>query len=201
MVSPLGPAVLKILSNGLAGIPIEKVAGSKTSVTIGSFNNDYKLLMEKDSQIPTKYFATGVEAGMLANRLSWFFDLSGPSIQIDTACSSSLNALHVACEGLRNYDADMVCTLFDHGSPQLIRQGVVGGCNLFFNPETMLSMTDLGLLSPDGICYSFDSRANGYARGEGFGVVVVKLLSKAIDDGDAIRAVVRATGKSLSGSL
>ena len=63
----------------------------------------------------------------------------------------------------------------------------------------MLSMTDLGLLSPDGICYSFDARANGYARGEGIGVIVVKLLSKAIRDGDTIRALVRATGKSLLG--
>ena len=92
----------------LAGVPMENAAGSKTSVYIGSFSNDYRLLMQKDTQIPAKHFATGTEAGMLANRLSWFFDLKGPSMQVDTACSSGLTALHLACQGLRAQDADMV---------------------------------------------------------------------------------------------
>ena len=113
----LVPAVSKKLSSSLAGIPMEKIIKSKTSVTIGSFNNDYKVLMEKDSQTPTKYFATGAEPGMLANRLSWSFDLSGPSMQIDSACSSSLNALHIACQGLRNHDADMVCSSYNNREP------------------------------------------------------------------------------------
>lgn len=91
-----------------AGMQMEKVYGSKTSVSIGSFTNDYKLLLEKDPQTSAKYLATGTEAGMLANRLSWFFNFGAPSLQIDTACSSSLNALHLACQGLRDHDADMV---------------------------------------------------------------------------------------------
>ncbi|KAK0513792.1 hypothetical protein JMJ35_003514 [Cladonia borealis] len=167
-----------------AGMPMEKVAGSKTSVYIGSFTNDYGLLLQKDAKTETKHFATGTESGMLANRLSWFYDLKGPSMQLDTACSSSLNALHLACQSLRSGESDM---------------GLVGGSNLFFNPESMAAMTDLNFLSPDGISYSFDARANGYSRGEGIGIVVIKLLSSAIRDGDTIRAVIRATGSNQDG--
>ena len=78
-------------------------------------------------------------------------------------------------------------------------QGIVGGCNLFFNPDTMTPLTNLNFLSPDSRCYSFDHRANGYARGEGFGVVIIKLLSDAIRDDDTIRAVIRATGVNQDG--
>ncbi|KAL9012268.1 MAG: hypothetical protein Q9173_002960 [Seirophora scorigena] len=167
-----------------AGVSLEQAAGSKTSVHIGSFNNDYSLLLQKDLTTPKRYFATGTEAGMLANRLSWFFDLKGPSMQVDTACSSSLNALHLACQNMRCGEADM---------------GLVGGCNLFFNPESMCAMSDMTFLSPDGISYAFDHRANGYSRGEGLGLVVIKLLSRAIEDGDTIRAVIRATGANQDG--
>ncbi|KAL8961755.1 MAG: hypothetical protein Q9193_001735 [Seirophora villosa] len=141
-----------------AGVSLEQAAGSKTSVHIGSFNNDYSFLLQKDLTIPKRYSATGTEAGMLANRLSWFFDLKGPSMQ-----------------------------------------GLVGGCNLFFSPEIMCAMSDMTFLSPDGISYAFDHRANGYSRGEGLGLVVIKLLSRAIEDGDTIRAVIRATGANQDG--
>ncbi|KAL8652640.1 MAG: hypothetical protein Q9210_002566 [Variospora velana] len=167
-----------------AGVSLEQAAGSKTSVHIGSFNSDYSLLLQKDLTTPKRYFGTGTEAGMLANRLSWFFDLKGPSMQVDTACSSSLNALHLACQTMRCGEADM---------------GLVGGCNLFFNPEPMCAMSDMNFLSPDGISYAFDHRANGYSRGEGLGLVVIKPLSKAIADGNTIRAVIRATGSNQDG--
>ncbi|KAL8660772.1 MAG: hypothetical protein Q9202_006239 [Teloschistes flavicans] len=168
----------------LAGISLEEAAGSKTSVYIGSFNNDYQLLLNKDSKITKRYFGTGTETGMLANRLSWFYDLRGPSMQIDTACSSSLNALHLACQSIRSGESDTA---------------LVGGCNLFFNPESMCSMSDLSFLSPDGISYAFDHRANGYSRGEGLGIVLLKPLFRALDAGDTIRAVVRATGSNQDG--
>ncbi|KAL8974141.1 MAG: hypothetical protein Q9197_001625 [Variospora fuerteventurae] len=168
-----------------AGVSLEQAAGSKTSVHIGSFNSDYSLLLQKDLTTPKRYFGTGTEAGMLANRLSWFFGLKGPSMQVDTACSSSLNALHLACQTMRCGEADMV--------------RLVGGCKLFFNPEPMCAMSDMNFLSPDGISYAFDHRANGYSRGEGLGLVVIKPLSKAIKDGDTIRAVIRATGSNQDG--
>ncbi|KAL9020487.1 MAG: hypothetical protein Q9185_002260 [Variospora sp. 1 TL-2023] len=141
-----------------AGVSLEQAAGSKTSVHIGSFNSDYSLLLQKDLTTPKRYLGTGTEAGMLANRLSWFFGLKGPSMQ-----------------------------------------GLVGGCNLFFNPEPMCAMSDMNFLSPDGISYAFDHRANGYSRGEGLGLVVIKPLSKAIKDGDTVRAVIRATGSNQDG--
>ncbi|KAL8791806.1 MAG: hypothetical protein Q9195_005615 [Heterodermia aff. obscurata] len=167
-----------------AGISVEHAAGSKTSVYIGTFNSDYNVLLAKDLATPKRYWTTGTEPGMLANRLSWFYDLKGPSIQIDTACSSSLNALHLACQSIRCGDSEMA---------------LVGGCNIFFNPETMCAMSDMAFLSPDGISYAFDHRANGYSRGEGLGIVVVKSLRKALDDGDTIRAVIRATGSNQDG--
>jgi acyl transferase domain-containing protein len=80
-----------------------------------------------------------------------------------------------------------------------VHQGIVGGCNLFYSPENMSMMSDLNFLSPDGICHSFDHKANGYSRGEGFGIIVVKPLSAAVKNGDTIRAVIRATGTNQDG--
>ncbi|MCJ1393516.1 hypothetical protein MMC18_006391 [Xylographa bjoerkii] len=148
-----------------AGMSLLQVAGSKNSVYVGCFTREYEALVARDPEMQTKYLATGTGTAMLSNRLSWFYDLTGPSITLDTACSSSLNAFHLACNSLRNRDATM---------------SIVGGCNLFYNPDTIIPLTNLNFLSPDSVCHSFDHIANGYARGEGFGVVVVKLLS---DDG------------------
>ena len=92
----------------IAGIPIENVVGSKVSVHNGCFSNDYELANAKDPDLAPKYGATGSTSTMLANRVSWFFDLRGPSFNIDSACSSSMIALDVACQGLRNGDSDMV---------------------------------------------------------------------------------------------
>ena len=96
-----------------AGIPMEKVSGSKTGVYTGSMGDDYKLLSSaRDLEDVPIYSATGSAASMLANRLSWFFNLTGPSINLDSACSSSLMALDFACQGLRNGDSSMVSILF-----------------------------------------------------------------------------------------
>ena len=91
-----------------AGIPMEKAAGSNTAVYIGSFADDYKAMFHKDPENQAQYPASGVAPNMLANRISWFFNFSGPSLNMDTACSSSLVALHLACQGLRNEEFDMV---------------------------------------------------------------------------------------------
>jgi len=91
-----------------AGVSLEKAAGSRTSVHIGSFTHDWNYILTRDPLMDVKYKATGVEFSLLANRLSWFYDLVGPSISLDTACSSSLMALHLACQSLRTHESNMV---------------------------------------------------------------------------------------------
>lgn len=92
----------------LAGIPLEKATGSNTSVHVGSLTRDYEIMLSRDPEMQAQYKATGTPLTMLANRISWFYDFTGPSIALDTACSSSLNALHLACHCLRSGESRMV---------------------------------------------------------------------------------------------
>ncbi|KAJ8131580.1 hypothetical protein O1611_g2046 [Lasiodiplodia mahajangana] len=174
--------VYRALEN--AGIPMEDAYGSSTAVYTGSFSMDYMIQLFHDPENTPKYAALGIGLSMLANRLSWFFNFKGPSIGIDSACSSSAVGVDLACQALRNGSCDM---------------GVVTGCNLAFSPEYFKIMTNLNFLSPDSRCYSFDHRANGYARGEGIGVIILKRLADAIRDGNTIRAVIRSTGSNEDG--
>ncbi|TLD05739.1 uncharacterized protein PgNI_08484, partial [Pyricularia grisea] len=174
--------VYRALEN--AGVPLEKAAGSQTGVFIGCMYSDYDRMTVKDLERPTTYAALGTVYSMLSNRVSWCFDFRGPSITVDTACSSSLVALHQACNSLKLHESSMA---------------VVGGCNLIISPEFALLLDAAGVLGPDGKSYSFDHRGNGYSRGEGFGVVVLKRLSDALRDGDVIRAVIRNSGTNSDG--
>ncbi|RYC63993.1 hypothetical protein CHU98_g2250 [Xylaria longipes] len=174
--------VYRALEN--AGIPLEVAAGTQTGVYVGCFSSDYRSIMEKDLDQDLKYAATGNVVSMLSNRVSWFYDLRGPSLTIDTACSSSLVAMHQACNSLKLGEATMA---------------IVGGCNLMLSNEFSMTLDKGGVLGPDGICRSFDERGNGYGRGEGFGVVVLKRVSDCIRDGDTIRAVIRNTGSNQDG--
>ena len=168
-----------------AGIPLDSIVGTRTSCYVGSFSKEYGTLLSRDIQLDAKYTALGIGTAMLSNRLSWFYDLRGPSISLDTACSSSLVALNLAVQSIRSGESDM---------------SLVAGCNLMLNPETnSIPLSNAGFLGPDGICYSFDHRANGYARGEGTAVLALKPLSKAIQDGDTIRAVIRNSGANTDG--
>ena len=168
-----------------AGLPLETVVGTKTSVFVGSSARDYESLLLRDSDQPAKYIGTGIGTSLLANRISWFFNFKGPSIALDTACSSSLSALHLGCQSLRSHESDMT---------------LIGGCNLIIAPDvSMVHLSNMGFFSPDGKCYSFDSRANGYAKGEGVGAVIIKRLADAVRDGDVIRAVIRASGANQDG--
>ncbi len=167
-----------------AGIPLEKVAGSKSSVHVELMFHDYEAMLSRDPDIDAQYRGSGLALSMASNRLSWFFDFRGPSLTIDTACSSSLSALHLACQSLRIGESNM---------------GVVGGCNLMLGPDTTTYLSDMNFLSPDNRSYSFDHRANGYARGEGVAVVILKRLTDALRDGDMVRAVIRATGVNQDG--
>ncbi|KAI1771759.1 putative polyketide synthase [Hypoxylon cercidicola] len=167
-----------------AGITMESISGSSTSVYTGSFGLDYTTQLNRDPESPPTYAGLGFGISMLANRLSWFFNLQGPSIGLDSACSSSAMGVDIACQALRNGSCDM---------------SMVAGCNLTFAPETYNWLTNIGFLSPDSRCYSFDHRANGYARGEGIAVLILKRLKDAILDGNTIRAVIRATGSNENG--
>ena len=121
---------------------------------------------------------------MLSNRISHFFDLRGHSMTLDTACSSGLIALHLGCQSIRTGES---------------RASVIAASQLMLIPDMMTSLANLHFLSPDGRCYTFDERANGYSRGEGTCVMVIKSLADAIADGDTIRAVIRGTGTNQDG--
>lgn len=92
-----------------AGIFMESIAGSNTSVYVGSSARDYEALLFRDPEVPAKYVGTGIGTALLANRISWFYDLRGSSIALDTACSSGLTAIHLACQNLRGHESRMVC--------------------------------------------------------------------------------------------
>ncbi|KAK4059825.1 uncharacterized protein Triagg1_10981 [Trichoderma aggressivum f. europaeum] len=167
-----------------AGLPLDRLAGSKTGCFVGSFSHDWREMQFHDPDSAPTYGLSGMQAEMLANRLSWFFDLRGPSITLETACSSSLVGLHIACQSLKAGDCKVA---------------LVGGANLLLSPNMFLTLSNQGFLSPDGLCKAFDASADGYGRGEGFGVVILKPIEDAIRDGDPIRAVIRGTGSNQDG--
>ncbi|KAL5349231.1 hypothetical protein ACLOAV_005519 [Pseudogymnoascus australis] len=135
----------------------------------------------EDAGIGLEELAGSDTAGpsILANRVSYFFDLHGPSMAIDTACSGGLVALHQACQSIRAGET---------------KQALVGGVNLILDPDQVTLMSSMSLLSPHGRCYAFDSRANGFGRGEGIAALILKPLDQALRDGDAIRAVIQGSG-------
>ncbi|CAI7624844.1 unnamed protein product [Penicillium glandicola] len=175
-------AAYRALEN--AGITMEGIARSKTCVFAGSSGHEYLMLQAKDPQYLQKWGITGTTGNMVANRISWFFDLIGPSAAIDTACSSSLVAIDMACQSIWSGDSTM---------------GLAIGSNVILALETSLMMDNLGLLSKDSRCYSFDERGNGHARGEGVGVLVIRSLEDAVRDGDTVRAIIRSSASNQDG--
>ncbi|KAF9769548.1 hypothetical protein IL306_013025 [Fusarium sp. DS 682] len=161
-----------------AGIRKEDIDGSDAAVYVGSFVKDYEQVCLRDPDWQPQYAATGNGIAIMANRISYFFNLHGPSMTIDTGCSGSLVSVHLAVQSLRTRETSLA---------------IAAGAGMILTPNTMMPMTALNFLSPDGKCFTFDSRANGYGRGEGIGVVIMKRLSDAIRDNDTIRAVIRAT--------
>ncbi len=163
-----------------AGQPQERVAGQSVSVFVGISSFDYAVsgLSFQDRGVIDAYSNTGGSSSIAANRISFCFDLRGPSVAVDTACSSSLVAVHMACESIWRGDAPLA---------------LAGGVNALLLPDFYVAFSQLGVLSPDGRCKSFDSRANGYVRSEGAGMVLLKPLSAALRDKDPVYAVIRAT--------
>ncbi|NKZ06728.1 type I polyketide synthase [Actinomadura latina] len=158
-----------------AGIAPDRVAGTDTGVFVGISGHDYADLQMGDLDAIDVYAATGTAHSIAANRLSYQFDLRGPSLAIDTACSSSLVAVHAACRSLRAGECGVA---------------LAGGVNLLINPALSVAFARGGMLSPDGSCRAFDDAANGYVRGEGAGLVCLKPLSRALADGDRIYATI-----------
>lgn len=170
-----------------AGQVAEQLAGSDTGVFVGGFTLDYQLLQNygvySRYQLQT-HSATGMMMTMLANRLSYIFDFRGPSMAIDTACSASLVATHLAVQSIWNGE----CAL-----------ALAGGSNLMIAPNMTIAESKGGFLSPDGRCKTFDASANGYARGEGAAVVLLKPLDRALADGDPVYALIRGTAVTQDG--
>lgn len=169
-----------------AGLQVNQLAGSNTGVYIGGFMLDNLLTQFSplNREFIGSHSAIGSTLTILANRLSYIFDLCGPSIALDTACSSSLVAMHLACQSIWRGECELA---------------LFGGVNIMHRPENLIAMCKGGFLSPDGRCKSFDIRADGYGRGEGAGVVVLKPYSAALRDGDDIYGLVRGTGSNQDG--
>nr|ALQ32891.1 putative polyketide synthase [Fusarium poae] len=167
-----------------AGLTLEQLRGSLTSVHVGVMTSDWANIQARDTETISKYNATGSANSIMSNRISYVFDLKGPSETIDTACSSSLVAVHNAALGLLNGDCDTA---------------VVAGVNLILDPAPYINESKLHMLSPDSRSRMWDKAANGYARGEGAGAILLKTLSQALKDGDDIEGVIRATGVNSDG--
>lgn len=158
--------------------------GSQTSVFSGVFTHDYQEGIIRDEDRLPRFNVVGTWSPMHSNRISHFFDFRGASMTLETGCSTTLVALHQAVATLRSREADM---------------SVVTGANVMLNPDTFKAIGSLGMLSPDGRSYAFDSRANGYGRGEGVATLVIKRLSDALAANDPIRAVIRETALNQDG--
>ncbi len=167
-----------------AGLPLEKLKGSRTGVFLGIYNSDYLCLQHQHPSVIDLHTGTGTVHALAANRLSYLFDLRGPSLAIDTSCSSSLVAVHQAVQSLRLRESDIA---------------LAGGVNLMLSPSSSIATAKLVNMAADGRCKTFDKRADGIVRGEGCGVVVLKRLSDAIKAGDAIWAVIRGTAVNQDG--
>ncbi|KAL9949385.1 hypothetical protein ACHAP6_005204 [Verticillium nonalfalfae] len=161
-----------------AGLPLDNFTGSNTAVYTGMTWNDYAISLFRDVDATPKYMSTGACSAIAANRVSYFFDLHGPSLVLDTACSSTMYALHHAVAALHAGEAEMA---------------VVNGSNLILNPDIFVAMSEMDFLSPTGRCRTFDAAGDGYVRAEGVLALLLKPLDKALQDGDPIRAVVRGT--------
>jgi len=169
-----------------AGLDLPRHAGSKVGVYVGGFMLDHMvtLMQVANRTRHNANTAAGMMMTMLANRLSHAFDLRGPSLSIDTACSSSLVAFSYACRDIWAGDCEVA---------------VVGGANVMTRPEYSIGMSKGQFLSRDGQCKSFDARGDGYGRGEGGGIVVLKTLESALADGDTILATVAGAGVNSDG--
>ncbi|WP_124432256.1 SDR family NAD(P)-dependent oxidoreductase [Pseudomonas orientalis] len=167
-----------------AGVVPSSLAGSRTGVFVAAFNHDYKQLLESAGLPIDAHHSTGNAAAVIANRISHFYDLHGPSVLVDTACSGSLSAIHHAVQSLRLGETELA---------------LAGGVNLLLTPDRHIAFAKTGMLSPTGACKSFDEAADGYVRSEGAGFLLLKPMAKALADGDPIHGVIKGSAVNHSG--
>ena len=171
----------KALEQG--GIDPTSLSAEKVGVYIGVSSNEYADFQKENKEVEP-YSGTGNALSIIANRLSYFLNLKGPSMSIDTACSSSLVAIHQACQSLEQGEINMA---------------ISGGVNLILNPQLSAIFDRSGMLAKDARCKTLDASADGYVRGEGCGIVVLKRLSDALKDGDRIQAVIKGSALNQDG--
>ncbi|KAL7373659.1 hypothetical protein ABVT39_011910 [Epinephelus coioides] len=175
--------VYRALEN--AGIPMEKASGTRTGVFFGLMNRDYETnAAHVHPSVINHWTGTGLAMSIAANRVSYIFNFTGPSLSIDCACSSSLVALHLACQSIKQGDCDMA---------------VCGGVNCIIEPRVFVALSKAKMISPEGTSKPFSNKADGYGRGEGCGVVLLKPLKKAIQDHDHIWGIISKTAVNQDG--
>lgn len=170
-----------------SGTAPSALAETNTGVFVGLATHDYLGMQSDELTHPEieAYMAIGTSNAAAAGRISYRLGLQGPAVAVDTACSSSLVAIHQACQALSLGECDLA---------------LAGGANVLLAPATMIAFSSAHMLAPDGRCKTFDAAADGYARGEGCGVIVIKRLEDAIRDGDQIRAVIRGSAINQDGA-
>nr|BBJ56219.1 hypothetical protein SAVMC3_88480 [Streptomyces avermitilis] len=167
-----------------AGYRPTELAGKRVGVFVAATNSDYLEVQRAAGRGTEGHTITGAALSIIPNRISYLLDLRGPSIAVDTACSGSLTAVHQACAALRDGTCDVA---------------IAGGVSLILSPAVYEALSAGEMLSPDGRCKTFDSRADGYVRGEGAGVVLLKPNGPAQRDGDAVHAVIKAVAVNHGG--
>ncbi|KAM4622930.1 mycocerosic acid synthase-like polyketide synthase [Discoglossus pictus] len=167
-----------------AGIPAENISGSKTGVFIGLMNRDSDSIYNNSADDINHFSGTGTATSIAANRISYCFNLTGPSLAIDTACSSSLVALHYACQAIKQGDCEMA---------------VCGGVSCIVEPRIFVVLTKAKMISPDGISKPFSKNADGYGRGEGCGIVLLTKLKKAKEDFSKVWGIICASAVNQDG--
>ncbi|KAM6422464.1 phthioceranic/hydroxyphthioceranic acid synthase-like [Rhynochetos jubatus] len=167
-----------------AGVPVEAVSGTKTGVFIGLMNRDYEVVTSRAASHINHYDGTGTAMSIAANRISFTFNLTGPSLAIDTACSSFLFALHYALRAIKSGDCEAA---------------ICGGVNCIIDPRVFVSLSKAKMISPEGISKPFSKKADGYGRGEGCGVVFLKPLKKAKEDYSKIWGVINISAVNQNG--
>jgi len=167
-----------------AGLRSGNLQGSQTGIFLAITYMDYARLQYSQPSRIDAYSLSGTAHSIAVGRLSYLMNLKGPSIAVDTACSSSLVAVHLACQSLRLGESNIA---------------LAGGVSLILRPEENIPLSKWGMMSPDGRCKTFDATANGFVRGEGCGVIVLKRLSDALGDGDRILAIIRGSAVNQDG--
>ncbi|MCJ1449246.1 MAG: hypothetical protein MMC23_009766 [Stictis urceolatum] len=168
-----------------AGIPLERLSGTSTACYVGSFATDYRDMQSRDIEDRPPECTIGVGRAIMANRLSYFLNIKGPSVTIDTACSGSLVGLDFACRSLQSGESEIA---------------IITASNLFIVPDHLMDTGVVGMVhSPTGLCHTFDDNADGYVKAESVNCVIVKTLAAAIRDRDPIRALIRGTASNSNG--